>query len=54
LAFEVPNGFNPERGFPRRKNALTRTLIWSDVRMHQPRSTTLRLPQAATVICAIT
>ena len=27
------DGFNPERGFPRRENAVTRTLRWSDVRM---------------------
>jgi hypothetical protein len=37
------DGFNAERGFPRRQNAVTRTLRWSGVRMEQSRSATLRL-----------
>jgi len=34
------DGFNPERGFPRRKNGVTTMLRWSDVRMYQPGSAT--------------
>jgi hypothetical protein len=37
------DGFNAESGFPRRQNAVTRTLRWSDVRMPQPGSATFRV-----------
>ena len=47
--FEEPDGFNPERGFPRRQNAVTTALRWSDVRMQQRGSATFRVLAAAIV-----
>ena len=37
------DGFNAERGFPRRQNDVTRALRWSDVRMYQLGSATFRV-----------
>jgi ABC-type nitrate/sulfonate/bicarbonate transport system substrate-binding protein len=47
LAFE--DGFSAEPGFPRRKNAVTRTLTWSGVRMVPARIRDTSTPSRATI-----
>ena len=38
-----PDGFSTKSCFPRRTNAVTRTLRWSGVRMQQPTTATFRV-----------